>query len=585
MGQFKASKELRLIATKVYAMTTIVKVCFQEDIRRITLPKENPFDQLVKEVSRIYKGKFPNGIQVRYIDDEDDHVTVTSNMELLEAFDMSQATLKLFITPQSAEESDSEFVKVSKDGQRTAVLNSKVSKEDLAKEKKAEEAEKKAQAEAEAEAEAAKALAESMAKAAAKALLEEEEKAEAKKKAKEAAEKKARKAEREAKKAEREAKRKKLLQEKAFRAKLGTLFVKDVTIPDNMEVAPGQELKKTWAIKNNGSVAWPEGVHVGRSNKKGGIIHVADTKVPVKKPGEIAHITVVMKAPMKAGNHTSANYFLVHDGKKFGNEFWAIVKVKKTPKSKKSEDDVKEPKKEPKEEKAPKNAAPSKDSKKDPKGPCLGMHFIKDINIPDGALMAPSQHVTKSWLLKNTGEVAWPIGTKLVALRGSFGQDAIHEIKTVVNKGEQYQLDLAVTVPLKTGKHRANYQFSAPNGDKFGHKLWIDIRVSKFPNKNQLRTLAKDFLADEKVVDALQAELPMIMKEIRQGKKLASIVEILLTKRPELKNHQFVVFLQPFLQSAEKFMSLQLDALIQMYSILPMTPLASGATPAPEEEA
>merc|ERR1712196_232036 len=88
----------------------------------------------------------------------------------------------------------------------------------------------------------------------------------------------------------------------------------------------------------------------------------------------------------------------------------------------------------------------------------------------------------------------------------------------------------------------------------------------------------------KEVVSVLQEELPVVIKEIRQGKKLASIVELVISKRPELKKHQFVIFIRPFLQSAERFMGFQLDALVSMYSFWAMTPFANGAIASNEEE-
>merc|ERR1719399_760334 len=61
-------------------------------------------------------------------------------------------------------------------------------------------------------------------------------------------------------------------------------------------------------------------------------------------------------------------------------------------------------------------------------GPCggLGGHpasklaarFVRDVTIFDGTQMAPRTAFTKIWRLKNTGEVAWPPGTKMLFVGG-----------------------------------------------------------------------------------------------------------------------------------------------------------------------
>jgi len=609
--------------------TTIVKIVFENDIRRIALQTENAYEHLTQEVSRIYSGRFPNGVQVRYVDDEDDCVTVTSNPELKDAFEMSEATLKLFITPKSAEEEETEYVKVSKDGQRTAILtkqdskdsaeivrevevspqeeNAKSNLDDLeaakaeeeskakqaakaeeakkAKAKEAVKAEKEAKAKEEAnkKAEAAKGKAKAKAQKAKKEverLLKVSEKAAAK------AKKEAMKAHKQAEKAAKDAEKAARKAKKQFRAGLSSAFVKDVTYEDGVEVEVGTKITKTWLLKNDGVSPWTSEVYLGKQTK-GKLNPVSDSKVPELLPGKEGEVSVTLSLPSKEGKFRTPNFFLCHDGKKFGDRFWATVTAIK-PKS--ADEDLA---KVPVEDKPKKSYSQvTKDSvskadakqKADVKEP-LGAHFVRDVNFPDNCLVAPGQAIKKTWVIKNTGPRAWPRGTKLVSLDGStFGQHSTVEIMTKVGKGEQYNLSIDLVAPLETGKHTARFQLMSPQGEQFGHKYWINIQVSKFPSNKELKSMAMEFLADKEVVSVLQEELPVVIKEIRQGKKLASIVELVISKRPELKKHQFVIFIRPFLQSAERFMGFQLDALVSMYSFWAMTPFANGAIASNSEE-
>eukprot|EP00471_Norrisiella_sphaerica_P003318 CAMPEP_0184477942 /NCGR_PEP_ID=MMETSP0113_2-20130426/76_1 /TAXON_ID=91329 /ORGANISM="Norrisiella sphaerica, Strain BC52" /LENGTH=739 /DNA_ID=CAMNT_0026855559 /DNA_START=64 /DNA_END=2283 /DNA_ORIENTATION=+ len=638
-------------------MTTIVKIVFDGDIRRLALPKESPFSRLLVEVNKIYPGRFPIGAQVRYVDDEDDCVTVTSNLELIEAIDMAEGTLKLFVTPKAAEEEEIEFVKVSKDGRTTALLSGSPDEEDVfiekvseavleetkkqpaeaegkkqakeakeleakkkAEEKKAEaEAKKKAEeAEAKKKAEEAeakkKAEAEAKKKAEAQKKAEEEKKAaklkavearmqaekakkqaaEAEKAARKAAETAAKKAKMAAKKAEMAAKKAK----KVYRAGLSSAFVKDVNLVDGSEVDIKTKLTKKWILKNNGKSPWTDKVYLAKMTK-GGLMKVENSKVPHLKPGEEGEVSVSFETPTKPGKHRSPNFFLCYDGKKFGDRFWTVVQAKsaaqqdrpaqeKPPKKsyaqtarKAAEDtkkgaDTKQTETITKEKKKPDLKIEEKKQQK-----CqLGAHFVKDVTFPDDVLVAPGQEMKKTWLIKNTGNVSWPLGTKLISLEGStFAKSFTTVLADEVKAGEQCNLSVDLVAPLETGKHTARFQLIAPSGEKFGHKYWINVQVSKFPSKVQLKEMAMNFLADEEVVAALQEEVPTVAKEIRQGKKLASIMEVLLAKRPELKKHQFVIFIRPFLQSAERFMGLQLDTLLSMYSFWAMTPFAAGASP------
>jgi len=528
-------------------MSTTVKIAFEEDIRRIALPNESPFDHLIKEINRIYTGRFPTGIHVRYVDDEDDFVTVTCNMELKDALDLGESTLKLYISQRTDDpEKEADFVKVSKDGQRTVTLSKPEPKQSTPAPQELPEDKHK------------ETFDETPGKDEVETIVPDTEKAKAK--AQKIQEKEAKKLARLEKKAARQAAKEEKAARKALLSKLNCKFLEDISYPDETKVLAGSTFIKTWLVKNTGTVSWQEGTKF-RVGGKGALSAVRTLEIPLLKPGEEGKLSVEFATPERAGKMKSNVYTLEYEGKKFGDSFWAIVRV---------------------ERQSPKKVPRHGDSKKDTKSKIvLGAHFIKDLNFPDDVLVAPGQALEKSWLIKNTGECSWPIGTKLVHIEGTFGEGTGNEIKTTVRKGEQYRLTVRLVAPMTTGKFTASYRLQGPDGDRFGHKYWINVQVSKFPNREQLRGLFKNFLADQKVVDILHREFPMVIKEVRQGKGIASIVEGLIKKHPELKTHQFVVFIQPFLHSAEKFMNMQMETLISMYSFWAMTPFSSGATVLP----
>lgn len=76
-------------------------------------------------------------------------------------------------------------------------------------------------------------------------------------------------------------------------------FVCDVTIPDGMIFAPGEEFTKIWEIRNTGSMIWKDryltrfGAHKGFA-----LIHSpARVKIPRVEPGDNVQIKVNLKAP------------------------------------------------------------------------------------------------------------------------------------------------------------------------------------------------------------------------------------------------------------------------------------------------
>ncbi|GAB5369802.1 hypothetical protein AAMO2058_001437600 [Amorphochlora amoebiformis] len=583
-------------------MSTTVKIVFKKDTRRVVLPQQAPFKNLEEIIDNFYPNRFPNGVHLRYLDDEKDYVTVTCDQELLDAVELSASTLKLYLSANTESDSDSDFVKVSRDGQRSGLLNNlpkpepeqpKTVQPEEVKEAKevAEQAEATKQ---EVERELSKAT-KKAAKEAKNADVKKAEKKEAKKtekkeaktakkEAKKAkkeakkAEKEAIKAEKEAKKADKEAKKEARKAEKLFKkeflSKLNCRFLKDVTVPDEQEVELGSKLEKIWLVKNDGKVAWPEGIKLVKFGK-GTVESVQDCQVPLLQPGEDGRIVVTCEVPNRVGKFKSQNYSLSFDGKKFGDRFWIVVRA--TKKAAKAEVKSKS--------KIPQGKAPRKAALKPKKTKNLGAHFVKDLNFPDDSVVAPGQVIEKEWLIKNSGEVSWPKDTKLVSIEGStFGVDVTVDIKELVQVGDIYKLRVRLVAPTKTGKHTAKFMLSS-NGQTFGHKYWVNVCVSKFPNKTQLMELAKEFVSDPSVVGILQSELPFILKDLRNGKKLVTIVDALVKKEPHLMDHTFMVFIRPFLHSAESFMNMQLEIAIGMYSIWAMTPFSPGATQKDEKKA
>ena len=83
-------------------------------------------------------------------------------------------------------------------------------------------------------------------------------------------------------------------------------FVKDVTIPDGTNMAPGQSFTKTWEIKNNGTCTWNENytiVFYG-GEQMASATTFKFTKDDIE-PGENIQISIDMKAPAKAGEFIS----------------------------------------------------------------------------------------------------------------------------------------------------------------------------------------------------------------------------------------------------------------------------------------
>ncbi|MDZ5144941.1 NBR1-Ig-like domain-containing protein [Microbacterium testaceum] len=83
-----------------------------------------------------------------------------------------------------------------------------------------------------------------------------------------------------------------------------SVFIADVTIPDNTIMKPLQRFDKTWRIRNAGSVAWT-GRYLRRLGARAGVNLITTpelTPIPDTSPGEVVDITVPCVAQFLEGS-------------------------------------------------------------------------------------------------------------------------------------------------------------------------------------------------------------------------------------------------------------------------------------------
>ncbi|MBN2045602.1 MAG: hypothetical protein JW757_11320 [Anaerolineales bacterium] len=81
-------------------------------------------------------------------------------------------------------------------------------------------------------------------------------------------------------------------------------FVKDVTVPDGEEHAPGDTFTKTWRLKNVGSCTWNNDYDlVFDSGEKMGASNVEDINMGNVAPGDTVDVSVDLTAPAAPGTY------------------------------------------------------------------------------------------------------------------------------------------------------------------------------------------------------------------------------------------------------------------------------------------
>jgi len=110
--------------------------------------------------------------------------------------------------------------------------------------------------------------------------------------------------------------------------------------------------------------------------------------------------------------------------------------------------------------------------------------FVTDVTIPDGTPLSPNEQFFKVWKLRNEGQAAWPQGTML----GHVGGDklALADCVTVeaTLPGEEREVTVDMVTPSKPGRYVSYWRLIHPDGSRFGQRVWVDIIVSP---KNEIQ--------------------------------------------------------------------------------------------------
>lgn len=83
----------------------------------------------------------------------------------------------------------------------------------------------------------------------------------------------------------------------------GTLFIKDVTIPDGTSIPINTTYEKIWRVKNTGTLVWKDRYLV-RTTPASSLVCSSPTRVPIPEtqPGETIDISVTFRTPYLPGS-------------------------------------------------------------------------------------------------------------------------------------------------------------------------------------------------------------------------------------------------------------------------------------------
>jgi len=103
--------------------------------------------------------------------------------------------------------------------------------------------------------------------------------------------------------------------------------------------------------------------------------------------------------------------------------------------------------------------------------------FVSDVSVPDGSVSQPAETFIKIWRMRNEGTTAWPDNTRLAFVGGDklSSQEAV----TVpsAQPGQEIEIAVDMVAPSQPGRYVSYWRLCLPDGSRFGHRVWVDIFV------------------------------------------------------------------------------------------------------------
>jgi hypothetical protein len=250
------------------------------------------------------------------------------------------------------------------------------------------------------------------------------------------------------------------------------LFVSDLTIPDNSQVAPNGDFLKTWRIKNNGTCTWDGRYHLIHSSGPTLDAVLRQIALPATvAPGQTVDISVQMRAPVTPGTYQS-NWLLESlQGTRFGvgrsgSAIWVKVQV---------------PASQPQPTPTPTSSAACTHA----------ATFVADLSIPDDSEIPAGASFIKTWRIRNSGTCTWDGHYKLAHVDGHLLGAVVGQIglPASVAPGQTIDLSVQLTAPTVAGSYRGDWKLVTPQNNLFGvgsshTPLWVKIKVVTVPTQD-----------------------------------------------------------------------------------------------------
>ena len=111
-----------------------------------------------------------------------------------------------------------------------------------------------------------------------------------------------------------------------------SVYIADVTYPDNTEVRPGTDFEKVWRVQNSGTCTWDEGyklAFIGGDSQLDPYTFEFEESADFVAGGATADLGVDLTAPLTEGTYTATWRMQSDSGAYFGTPLTVVIVVKK----------------------------------------------------------------------------------------------------------------------------------------------------------------------------------------------------------------------------------------------------------------
>jgi len=162
--------------------------------------------------------------------------------------------------------------------------------------------------------------------------------------------------------------------------------------------------------------------------------------------------------------------------------------------------------------------------------------FVCDVTIEDGTVLKPNQAFVKTWKLRNEGSCDWPNGTRLIFVGGdNLSKDSYVGVPALSPESSS-EISVSMTTPELPGRYVGYWRLSTMDGIRFGQRIWVDIivedvkaeRSMDFQVENQVEKVTE--VPEVKPIEVIQVEKPaepvQVEKQVEEPVQVEKQVEI-----------------------------------------------------------